>query len=208
MNKTLPDLTGIKNIVFDFGSVLLNIDPGLTVAGLAELGYNPQYKASGGKNDDVVVQLEKGLIRPDEFIMEVLALLKDGVNEQDVTRAWNAMLLDFPEKRCQLLKSLKKDYKLYLLSNSNQIHYNCYTREFLQKYGFELSTLFEKEWYSFNLGMIKPDTEIFSYILNDGDLNPSETFFIDDTFVNVEAAGSLGIRTYHLTGEEDITDLF
>lgn len=208
MNRTLPNLAGIKNIIFDLGRVLLNINPQLTMTGLAQLGYQPQYEKSGGKNDDVIVQLEKGLILPSEFRTEVLALLKEGVTEEEVTRVWNALLLDFPQERLSLLKKLKKDYKLYLLSNSNLIHYDYYTKTFLDRYGFELSTLFEKEWYSFNLGMIKPDPEIFSYVLNDGDLNPSETFFIDDTLENVEAASRFGIRAYHLTSDLDITELF
>ncbi|MFA6949737.1 MAG: HAD family phosphatase [Lentimicrobiaceae bacterium] len=208
MNRTLPDLTGIKNIIFDFGRVLLNINPQLTMTGLAQLGYLLQHEKAGKKDDDVVVQLEMGLILPSEFKTEVISLLKDGVTEEEVIHAWNAMLLDFPQERVSLLKRLKKDYKLYLLSNSNLIHYDYYTRTFLDRYGFELSTLFEKEWYSFNLGMIKPDPEIFSFVLTDGELNPSETFFIDDTLVNVEAASRFGIRTYHLTSDVDITELF
>lgn len=207
MNNSFPDLSGIKNIVFDFGRVLLNINPLLTSIALGELGYRPQDERTGGKDDEIVIDLEKGKIPPDEFINEVLKVLKEGVTREDVIKAWNVMLLDFPVHHVDMLKRLGEKYNLFLLSNSNQIHYDKYTSDFRNKYGFELNSMFKKAWYSFQVGGIKPEPSIFRHILFEGNLDPAETLFIDDTLMHVEAARDLGIRAYHLTGNDDISDL-
>lgn len=208
MEQNKPDLQGIKNIVFDFGRVLLNINPLLTQEGLAELGYRPDSESAGAKDDEIVVKLECGTITDDDFIDSVLSVVKEGATAQDIIRVWNAMLLDFPENHIVTLRKLKKDYKIYLLSNSNSIHFNSYTATFRERYGVELGSLFEKMWFSFHIGIIKPDPAIFRFILKDEKLEPSETLFVDDTLIHVEAAKSLGIRGFHLTGTQDISDLF
>lgn len=207
MNNSFPNLSGIKNIVFDFGRVLLNINPLLTSIALGELGYRPQDERTGGKDDEIVIDLEKGKISPDDFINEVLKVLKEGVTREDVIKAWNVMLLDFPSHHVDMLKRLGEKYNLYLLSNSNQIHYDKYTSDFRNKYGFELNSMFKKAWYSFQVGVIKPEPSIFRHILFEGNLDPAETLFIDDTLMHVEAARDLGIRAYHLTGNDDISEL-
>ncbi len=208
MEEKKPDLTGIKNIVFDLGRVLLNINPLLTQAGLAELGYRPDNESAGAKDDEIVIKLERGALSDDDFIKDVLSVVKEGATPDDIIRVWNAMLLDFPENHVSTIQRLKKDYKIFLLSNSNSIHYKSYTSAFRQRYGFEFGELFEKMWFSFHIGITKPDPEIFRYILEDRKLVPSETLFIDDTLVHVEAAQGMGIRTFHLTGTQDISNLF
>lgn len=208
MNNNLPDLLGIKNIVFDFGRVLLNIDPRLTQIGLAELGYRPDDESKGAKDDAIVTNLESGKIRPNEFISSVLSVVTETATSNDIIRVWNAMLLDFPEKHVKTLLKLKQNYRIFLLSNSNQIHYDFYIRSFRETYGFELSSLFEKMWFSFQLGMIKPNVEIFEYILRDANILASETLFVDDTLMHIESARKTGIRGFHLDADNDISDLF
>lgn len=208
MEQTKPDLKGIRNIVFDFGRVLLNINPLLTQAGLAELGYKPDSESAGAKDDAIVMDLERGAITEEAFIDSVLSVVNEGVTPDDIIRVWNAMLLDFPENHVTTIQKLKEHHKVYLLSNSNSIHFDSYTASFKERYGFELSSLFEKMWFSYQIGLIKPDPSIFTFILDDGNLQPHETLFIDDTLVHVEAARSVGIKAYHLTGTQDISDLF
>ncbi|MGE5382092.1 MAG: HAD-IA family hydrolase, partial [Omnitrophica WOR_2 bacterium] len=193
---------------FDFGRVLLNIDPRLTQIGLAELGYRPDDESKGAKDDAIVTNLESGKIRPDEFISSVLSVVTETATSNDIIRVWNAMLLDFPEKHVKTLLKLKQNYRIFLLSNSNQIHYDFYIRSFRETYGFELSSLFEKMWFSFQLGMIKPNVEIFEYILRDANILASETLFVDDTLMHIESARKTGIRGFHLDADNDISDLF
>lgn len=205
MNK--PDLSGIKNIIFDFGRVLLNINPALTTEALIKLKFKPNAGLEGRKDDDVVALLESGKISSEEFIDIVMKAVDESTTTDDVINAWNAMLLDFPESHVNCLRNLKNSYRLFLLSNSNQIHYDYYVRSFKDVHGFELGELFEKMWFSFEVGLIKPNTEIFRYVLKDGAIKAEETLFIDDTLMHVEAARKVGIRAYHLLGNDDICDI-
>jgi putative hydrolase of the HAD superfamily len=206
---TYPDLYGIRNIVFDFGRVLLNIDIPRSQRALAQLGFNPGVKARKENDDKAVVLYESGKITSSDFIRLIQSALRDpGTPEKKIIDAWNEMLLDFPENHILTLRKLKKKYRLFLLSNSNELHFVKYTNDFRIRYGFEMSTLFDKMWFSFIVGTVKPDPAIFEYIIKDGNLNPDETLFIDDTLMHVEAAKKIGIRSYHLEGETDVSDIF
>lgn len=208
MHRNKTDLSGIKNIIFDFGQVLLNIDPNLSAKAFMKLGIRDGVDFWGSRaGSDLLIGLEKGIITPDEFRKNALGMLVPGVTHQQVTEAWNALLLDMPVRRVEKLKSLKKDYRLFLLSNSNQIHYECYMSRFEKEFGFGLDGLFEKLWFSHQLGLVKPDPEIFRFVLKDGALNAEETLFIDDTLVHVEAARSVGINALHLMPGTDICEL-
>jgi putative hydrolase of the HAD superfamily len=158
-------------------------------------------------SSETLINLEKGTISPDEFRQSALEKLVPGVTPQQVDDAWNALLLDFPPGRVAKLRELGKSFRLFLLSNSNQIHYECYMDRFQKEFGFGLGDLFEQLWFSHQIGLVKPDPEIFRYALKDGGLQPEETLFIDDTLVHVEAARSVGIKAWHLLPETDICDL-
>ena len=206
--KDKIDLTGIKNIIFDFGNVLLNIDPALSAMAFTKLGIKDGVDFWGSRSSsDMLIGLEKGTITPDEFRKGALEMLVPGISKQQVDEAWNALLLDLPPKRIEKLNELKSKYRLFLLSNSNQIHYECYMSRFEKEFGFSLNTLFEKLWFSHQVGMVKPNQGIFRFVLNDARLTPSETLFIDDTLVHVEAARSIGLQAFHLKPGMDITEL-
>ncbi len=208
MQNNKINLHGIKNIIFDFGQVLLNIDPNLSAKAFMKLGIRDGVDFWGGRaSSDLLIGLDKGIINPDEFRKEALEKLVSGVTPQQVTDAWNALLLDLPVERVEKLINLKNEYRLFLLSNSNQIHYECYMSRFEKEFGFGLGNLFEKLWFSHQLGLVKPDPAIFSFVLNEAGLNPEETLFIDDTLVHVESARSLGIKTWHLLPGTDICEL-
>jgi putative hydrolase of the HAD superfamily len=130
------------------------------------------------------------------------------VSDQSFDKAWGAMLLDFPKARIDLLKELGEKYNVYLLSNTNAIHYNQYTQDFIDQYGFEFNSLFVKVYYSFQMGMRKPDVEIFEFALSDSNLLPKETLFVDDMQVNIESAEKADLQTMwiDLSKGEDIAD--
>ena len=204
-----PDLTEIKNIIFDFGNVLLNINPRLTQEAFSTIGIKPGVDFWGSRSSaELLLNLEKGLISPEDFRKGALEMLVEGTTNEEVDKAWNALLLDLPSKRVELVKRLAQKYRIFLLSNSNQIHYDFYIHEFESKFGFPFSTLFEKTWFSHNLGMVKPDPEIFKFVLKDASLQPKETLFIDDTPMHVEAARKLQINAWHLEAGTEVCDLF
>lgn len=203
------NLEGIKNIIFDFGNVIINIDPNLSASAFRALGIQEGVDFWGSRaSSEMLIGLEKGSISPDKFRAGALEMLVPGITPQQVDDAWNALLLNLPAERVELLKSLGKKYRIFLLSNSNQIHYDCFISRFREEYGFGMDDLFEKLWFSHQLGLVKPDPAIFTYVLNDAGLKPEETLFIDDTLVHVEAAKSLGIGVFHLRPETNICALF
>lgn len=185
----------IKNIIFDLGNVIINIDPELSVKAMSELGFLDFDKSYSLLNQsNLFDSLEKGEVNPDKFYNEINNHLNKKVSSDKIDKAWGAMLLDFPVKRIELLQSLSKRYRLFLLSNTNIIHFHQYNNDLKEQYGFDLNSLFEKAYYSFELGMRKPDAEIFEFVLEDSNLNPFETLFIDDLDKNIDVAGRMGIN--------------
>lgn len=189
-------IESIKNIIFDLGNVIINIDPVLSVKAMSKLGFLDFEKSySLLSQSNLFDSLEKGLITPEQFHNEINAELKTKVSSDEINKAWGAMLLDFPAQRIELLQSLAKKYRLFLLSNTNIIHFHQYNNDLEKQYGFGLNSLFEKAYYSYDIGMRKPDAEIFEYVLDDSDLNPFETVFIDDLDKNIDVAGRMGLNT-------------
>jgi putative hydrolase of the HAD superfamily len=142
--------------------------------------------------------LEKGFIKPEQFHDEINSQLEKEKSSEEIDKAWGAMLLDFPKERIELLQNLSKKYRLFLLSNTNEIHYHQYNQNLIDQFGFGLNSLFEKAYYSFELGLRKPDAEIFEYVLSDAGLDPSKTVFIDDLEKNIDVAGRMGVNTIWL----------
>lgn len=194
----------IKNIIFDLGNVIINIDTQRTANEMQKLGFKDFEKTySLLSQTNLFNNLEKGLITPEKFHEEINSKLITKVSSEKINKAWGAMLLDFPKERIELLQKLNKKYRLFLLSNTNEIHYNQYNNDLVKQFGFGLSSLFEKAYYSFELGMRKPDTEFFEYVLNDSNLNPFETLFIDDLDKNIETASRLGLNVIWIDSEKN-----
>jgi glucose-1-phosphatase len=204
------NLTGIKNIIFDFGGVILNIDFQKTVDAFKKVGLNNfDQLYSQYSQTDLFDKLEKGLVEPVTFHNEIRKLSGLSLSDEQIDTAWNDILLDLPAKRIELLLKLKNRYNTYLLSNSNIIHYWKYRQNLEDVHGYpDFDALFKKAWFSFNVGMRKPDLEIYKCMLKNENLLPSETLFIDDSYPNLVAAQQLGIQIYHLQKGEDITSLF
>ncbi|MBI5219304.1 MAG: HAD family phosphatase [Bacteroidia bacterium] len=203
------NLATIKNIIIDLGGVIINIDPMLSADEFRKAGFdNFDAIYTKFKQDRFFDKFETGHITTDEFYLEMKKHTSLPITDKQIDDAWNKMLLDFPEERIALLQKLKKRYKLFLLSNTNQIHYKTYTKLFRQEYFFEFNSLFVKTYYSFKQKMKKPYAEFFELVLKENNLNPGETLFVDDTLVHIEAAGRLGIKTYWLKEGETISDVF
>jgi len=203
------DLKGIKNIIFDFGGVIINIDFKLSIDAFKKLGFaDVEKKLFDNQFSDLIIKMELGTISNKAFCENIRLISKLNLSDSQIINAWNALLLDIPGSRVNLLKELKKNYNIYLLSNTNNIHYKKYLYEFKHKYGFkDFDDLFNKAWFSFKIHKAKPKTDIFNFVLKDGMLKPNETLFIDDSLVNIEAAKKLEINTFHLK-DNNLEDLF
>ncbi len=200
----------IRNIIFDFGGVIGNIDFKLSEQKFRDLGFkgfNPSYSFEEG--EDVFRRLEGGKISIPEFTAILKKHLKPGISEQEILDALNAMILNIPAQRVRLLEEVRKSYRIFILSNSNEIHYNKYLGDFSKNYGYKsFLDLFEKTWFSFEIHLQKPSREIFEFVIRDGKLDPKETLFIDDSSQHVETASNVGLLTYHLKPPQEINGLF
>ncbi|KOH43209.1 HAD family hydrolase [Sunxiuqinia dokdonensis] len=202
-------LREVKNIVFDLGGVLLDIDPQRTVKAFEALGLTDVIKPGGwGYKQEVFLQMEEGKLTDGEFRDGVRKLLPTPVSDAEIDRAWCAMLIDFPADHVRLLKQLKSTYNLYLFSNTNNIHVDFFHKLFQKKFGFSLSDLFVKDYYSNEINSRKPALEAFRFVLNDAALNPGETLFIDDSKENIEGAERAGMQAFHLNGNISLHQLF
>lgn len=192
-------LDGIKNIIFDLGGVLLNIDPKRTIDAFGRLGMEQLVGDKGLTYDhDIFYLMEQGKITPAEFRSGVQELLPHPVSSAEIDAAWTAMLLDVPFIRVQLLKNLRKDFGIYLFSNTNAIHVDKFHSDFRIQFGFEVSSLFDKDFYSNEIGYRKPSPESFQEIIRLSGINPAESLFIDDAPGNVEAAQKSGLKAFWL----------
>ena len=200
----------IKNIIFDFGGVILDIDPQLTVNEFVKLGFNDFEKLMTPKfTEDIIGKFDRGILTPELFRKKLKAYLDIKVTDQKLDDAWNALLYDIPQERIEVIEKVKKKYKIYLLSNSNEIHYDLFVRDLQLRFGYrEFDELFHKAYFSFDLHLLKPNPEIYEFVINQHGLLPEETLFIDDKEENILAAQKLGLRTYKLDKPERIRDIF
>lgn len=190
----------LKNIIFDLGGVILNIDYRLTIDAFIRLGFNDfELAFSQAQQLNLFDNLDKGLITPNEFREGLRTLAPIELSDQQIDDAWNAMLLDFPNQRLHLLDCLKTQYNTFLLSNTNAIHFEEYNKILDKNFSLKnLSKYFLKEYYSHFIHMRKPNAEVFQLIINENNLKPHQTLFIDDSIQHVEGAKKLGIFAYHL----------
>jgi|TARA_B110000240_G_scaffold32768_1_gene35461 HAD superfamily hydrolase (TIGR01509 family) len=198
----------IKSIIFDLGAVLLNISYQKTIEEFDKLGIkNSSTFYSKKLQTNIFNLLETGEISESDFIKEIQKHCTESTNTQ-ILYAWNAMLLDLPLHRVELLKQLKKDFNLYLLSNTNSIHITEFENKIGSKQYKEFYQLFDKVYYSHKIGHRKPNAEAFQLIIEENNLIAEEILFIDDSPQHIEGAKKLGIKTYHLLDDEDVITLF
>jgi putative hydrolase of the HAD superfamily len=198
-----------KTIIFDLGAVILNINYQNTIDEFTKLGVNNAatfYSKKVQKN--LFNQIETGMISSNEFLKALQKKTKNA-NINQVEKAWNAMLLDLPEERIQLIEKLKKNnYSIYLLSNTNAIHIDAIKKQLGERKWLAFCKLFDKMYLSHELGLRKPDVKIFEYILNEQKLKAEEVFFIDDSPQHIASAKKIGIHCHHLLDDENIITLF
>jgi putative hydrolase of the HAD superfamily len=197
-----------KAIIFDLGAVILNIDYQKTIDGFTKLGIKKAatlYSKKVQKN--LFNQIETGKISKQKFLTE-LRKQTDNANIKLIEQAWNSMLLDLPEERLELIKKLKSNYEIYLLSNTNTIHIEAFKKKLGNVKWLSFCNLFDKMYLSHDLGIRKPDVKIFKYILKEQKLKAEEVFFIDDSPQHISSAKKLGINCHHLLDNEDIIALF
>jgi glucose-1-phosphatase len=194
-------MKGVRNIIFDLGGVILNLDNRRTEDAFSAMGLKNFREYFGhGYAASFFKEYEIGAISDREFIDSIRTLTGLSVPDETVIGGWNALLLDFPLERIQLLRELRKKYRIFLFSNTNALHLAALRQIYTAAFGNEetLEGLFEKAYYSHTLGMRKPDIASFEHILKENQLLGSETLFVDDALVNVEGAEEAGLKGLYL----------
>lgn len=204
-------IPAVKNIIFDLGGVILNIDYHRPVAEFERLGARDFDEAfSQEKQAPFFNKFERGEITPAEFRKALREYLPEKVADSEIDEAWNSILGGLPSPRIVVLKMLKTmGYRLFLLSNTNSIHIRAFSQYLDNTYGKGLfKELFEKVYFSSQVGMRKPTKKIFEHVLKENDLNPEETLFIDDSEQHIEGAKKVGLKTHLLQEPETINNYF
>jgi len=197
----------IKNIIFDFGGVIYNIDHGLSQKAFEDLGAINFKQLYGHQvQTGLFERLERGEIQAQDFRNSLQEILPVNITNQQIDDAWNALLIGFDKRKLELLKAIGKNYRIFLLSNTNIIHYNRFIAE-LNIYT-DFRSLFEDVWLSHEKKMRKPEKEFYLKLMEKHLLLAKETLFIDDLDINIESAKKLGIQTYYLNNGQSMLDLF
>ncbi|QXP53463.1 HAD family phosphatase [Cellulophaga sp. HaHa_2_1] len=195
----------IKNIIFDFGDIFINLDKPAVFKALENVGY----KEVTPELDDIFKAYEMGLMTSENFILKLNEIFPSATPKQ-LRDAWNSILLDFPENRLLFLEKLaaEKKYRLFLLSNTNEIHIDYVINTMGEAQFDRFKECFEKFYLSHEINLRKPNKDIYEFVLNENNLIAEETFFVDDTQENTDASAALGIKSWNLlVGKEDIIQL-
>jgi len=195
----------IKNIIFDFGDIFINLDKEIIFREIQKYGkpiLTPELITIGKA-------FEVGQISSETFI-DGLQSYFPKASAQDIIAIWNGMLLDFPDYRLNFIESLAKEneYRLFLLSNNNTLHVKEAIKIMGDSKFQRFKNCFEQFYLSHEIHLRKPNTDSYEFVLEKNALDPIETFFVDDTLENTESASKLGIKTWNLiVGQEDIIQI-
>lgn len=197
----------IENIILDYGNVIFMIDFAKSQHAFSQLGIENAGEIFAHHGQiELFDNFDKGLISSAEFRDGIRALAgKPELTDTQIDEAWNALLIGVPQGKHELLLQLKERYRTFLLSNNNPIHYARCMQQIKEEYGVEDNTpFFEKTYYSHLMGMRKPDPEIFEYVLQQHNLNPQHTVFIDDSPQHLRTAQQLGLKVELCTRERPL----
>jgi len=208
LGLNVPEIPKIKNLLFDLGGVIVDVDLDLSVSAFKDLGF--------GNFEDIFTQIkqtslfelfETGRIPAQTFRNE-LRKYKNHVSDSQIDAAWNAMLGPVPPVYIELISNLRKNYKTFLLSNTNIIHIDFLFDRLRGLYGENtMEQMFEHMYLSYEIGLRKPNPESYQFVLDNAGIVACETIFIDDLLSNITAAKNMGIWAYHLSNET-LLDLF
>jgi putative hydrolase of the HAD superfamily len=198
----------IKNILFDLGGVILDIDVLATKRRFYELGL-PALFMQYPENmlTDLFYRYETGKISTEQYRDEVRRISGVEVSDREIDDAWCAMLVGIPAERTELISRLKKRYRLYMLSNTCALHVPVFEKMYLQAAGTSMHESFDGIYYSFKIGQHKPDHEAWKFVIRNARIKPEETLFLDDNIHNIKASQELGFQAIHIHERTSLMNL-
>ena len=206
----MPLLTNIDAIIFDIGNVLVDIDYEVMVAEFKKIASIDFREIVTYTSQDQIFDLyEKGVISTPEFRNRLRKYLKPGITDAEIDAAWNSILIHYPPAKFELLKKLRAKYKIFALSNINDLHALAIEADVQRLFSVPgMGSFFDRAYYSHEMGQRKPEKEIYQTVIEREGLDPSRTLFIDDKQENTDAAKALGLQTHHLADRDGLLPLF
>lgn len=200
-----PQFINVNTIIFDFGGVIVNLDIDQCIQKINDLGVvNVEQFLSNYGQKDFFLKYEKGEISTEEFRNSIRKMASDRLTDEQIDEAWCAFLVDIPKEKIEIIKELKKNFKLLLLSNTNPLHIEKSAVEALEPYNCSLNDLFDKCYLSYEMKTTKPNEDIFISLLNDAGVSAENCLFLDDGPKNIETANNLGFQTYLVDPKEKL----
>lgn len=200
----------IKNLLFDFGGVIASLDKNEAIIRFKKIGvkdiegYLNEFRQEG-----IFLDYEEGELSAHQFYAALRQLTgNNNLTAEEIDWAWLGFIKEVPVYKLELLSALRKNYKLYLLSNTNPSVMGWADSKQFTPFGLPVTAYFDKSYMSYKIGYAKPDERIFDYIIKDSGLEPSETLFFDDGKANVEKAAELGFQTHLTNQDEDLREVF
>jgi putative hydrolase of the HAD superfamily len=197
-------MSTIKNIVFDLGGVVIDLDITRSIERFEKLGIAhvreilDPYEQRG-----IFLELERGQMDAPTFCRALSRYAPKELSLEEVEYAWMGFIVDVPLYKLDYIRELKKTYKVHLLSNTNPFIFEWAQTTAFSAAGLPITHYFDRLYVSYKIGITKPDPRIFEYVLKDGAMIASETLFVDDGEQNTAVARSLGIHTYQPQNKED-----
>ena len=199
----------IKNIVFDLGGVLVDLDFKAAINGLQQAGFaNVKEQLQSFDREGIFQKFELGEMTAEEFRTAIRENSTVTLTDEEIDALWNAMLLEIPREKLELILDLRGKYMVYLLSNTNSIHWDYVCKNAFNYRGFRVNDYFEETFLSYEMHLAKPNKAIFEKVLHDANLLPEETLFIDDSEANCKAAEEVGIHAHHYHIGDDLSKVF
>jgi putative hydrolase of the HAD superfamily len=199
----------IKNIVFDLGGVLVDLDFKAAINGLQQAGFaNVKEQLQSFDREGIFQKFELGEMTAEEFRTAIRENSTVTLTDEEIDALWNAMLLEIPREKLELILDLRGKYMVYLLSNTNSIHWDYVCKNAFNYRGFRVNDYFEETFLSYEMHLAKPDKAIYEKVLQDANLLAEETLFIDDSEANCKAAEEVGIHAHHYHIGDDLSKVF
>jgi len=202
------DFVNIKNIIFDLGGVIVDINPQLSINLFNKMGINTSNEYYKLMQTEVFKNFEIGKINASEFRKNIKKISGKNFTDKEIDNSWNAMIGDFESERIKFISNLRSRYNLFLLSNTNEIHEKYFNEKFFKQFNYDFANLFDKVYYSHHIGLRKPDKEVFFKVLYDSSINANETIFIDDFEPNIISAKETGMHCHWLKPDEKLHIIF
>ena len=204
----MKQFNNISTIIFDLGGVLCDLDIDRCIMNFKQLGLeNFEHYLNNFGQSGFFMQVEKGLINDDEFRSEVRKLTSKSLTNEQINDAWNSFLVGIPTEKLDIILELRKKFRIIMLSNTNIIHFPNTVARFFNYNGKKLTDFFDKCYLSYEMKMAKPDAEIFLKLLEDEQVQANQCLFLDDGLKNINQAQMLGLQTYLVVPNENLSFL-